>query len=249
MRKFKLFGGLGVAVLACCAAVGLWRFFSAPPDSFAATSRIKSGTAQNQETASQAEVGNEASVQIGPKLRDGFPETIAVASGARRFELECTGLFVRKRSLLIVPIELYSIANYVSHPKADEGPRLLDQLLVDGEAKVYLLRFLKPLSGPQILNAIQEEIDLTFTDVDMEKNGGDIRRFVQKFANGSNKGEVVYMCWLPGNRLYCSYNDPTRLELISTDAAIARAIWRIWCGESAGPERLGLVSRLAAQPR
>src|SRR5690606_27840072 len=142
---------------------------------------------------------------------------------------------------------LYSIASYVEEPKAGNSNELLDRLLSDGPRKVYILRFLKPLPGNQILNAIREEIDATFQDADMERLKENIDNFVQIFAEGSSTGDEVYMVWLPQGRLYCSFKKQDELKMIAQDIPLARAIWRIWAGEQSGEERLSLVERFSNQ--
>lgn len=245
--------GLGGVMVALCGFGGWWLYSAAPP-SFEASSPDKSSPGDVVSSKipdlkpAAADDGSEIRVSVGGQIRDGFPETLKIQADGRSFDLQCTGLYIRSRMLLVLPFDLYAIANFTESPSPGDAPALLDNLLVDGKPKVYLLRFLKKLSGSQIHKAIQDEIDSTFKDVDMVKHGGEIQRFVQKFDKGSNKGEVVYMCWLPGNRIYCGFNDPKRLELISSDASLTRAIWRIWCGENAGPERVGLVSRLVSNP-
>lgn len=178
----------------------------------------------------------------GPKV-EGFPETVIVREGNSRHSLTYTGKFIRKRWFL----HLYEIASYIEAPQNGSTDNLLDALLRDGTRRVYLLRFLKPLPGSQIHGAIEEEIALTFTDVDMPRLRPNIDNFTRPFGNGSNTGDMVYLVWLPGGRSFSSFGDPQNVSLIARDVPLARAIWRIWAGENSGPERAGLVRRFASE--
>lgn len=184
-------------------------------------------------------------LSVAPKTITGFPEVVTVHAGNEEFTARLTGRFTRTRSILFIPLRVYEIASYIEGPvSGTEKSAMLDDLMQEGKREVYLLRFLRSLSGSQILTAIREEINWTFTDVDMKKVGKEVERFVQTFANGSTANDLVYLVRLPGGRIYCSYNKPEALELICTDLPLSRAIWRIWAGETAGPERFGLVEQL-----
>lgn len=183
------------------------------------------------------------SLVASDKRVDEFPESVNVRVGDEEYTLTYTGMFTRSRNVVFVPVSLYSIASYIEKPEEVNSKALLDRLLQDGPRKVYILRFLKPLPGKQILTAIREEIDATFHDVDMKRLEENINEFVQIFSEGSSNGDEVYMSWLPDGRLYCSFKKKDSLQLIAQDVPLARAIWRIWAGEQTGEERLSLVER------
>lgn len=185
-------------------------------------------------------------IQLTPadETSEGFPRSITIRDGQQTRQVEYTGSFLRTRKVLFVTLRLYEIASYVESPQPGESESLLDGLLEDGPAKVYVIRFTMKLSGQQITSTIRKEIDETFTDVDMDRLADGIDRFVDQFSRGSSPGNVVYLAWLPGGRVYNGY-ETTILDRIATDFPFARAIWRIWAGEQAGPERFGLVRLLA----
>lgn len=244
---------------------GVWAFSGSRPqlDTSNSPGRKKETVAHKSGDVTPAEVGEpvddlppplksadedepapqEISVETSGALISGFPETVTIGAGDEQFTTTYTGMFTRSKNVLFVPIALYSIASYVENPHEVNSKALLDRLLKDGPRKVYILRFLKPLPGNQILNAIREEINATFSDVDMDRLESNINQFVQIFSPGSSTGDEVYMVWLPGGKLYCSFKDQSKLEMIAQDVPLARAIWRIWAGEQTGEERLSLVER------
>lgn len=177
------------------------------------------------------------------ELIDAFPKSVTLQVDGQSYSLENTGQFVRARTLVIFPIQIYSIASYVESPTSAHRDDLLAGLMRDGPRKVYLLRFLRNLKGSLIHTAISEEIEETFSDVDMGKFKMDIERFTSQFANGSTAGDMVYMVWLPGGWLFSSYNKADSLNLIAQDVTLARAVWRIWAGPNAGDDRFQLVRR------
>lgn len=187
-------------------------------------------------------------VSLSNELIDGFPKSVTVVDGDKRYDVEYTGKFTRMKQLLVFPIHLYAIASYVQSPEKGETEELLDEMLVDGTPRVYLLRMLKTIPGKAVMNAIEEEINTYFTDVDMTKFGSDIGRFTAQFGNGAERDDIVYMVWLPGGRVFSGYNAPDKVELVAQDLTLARAIWRIWAGKHSGPERVGLVERFATRP-
>lgn len=188
-------------------------------------------------------VSQEISLALSEKQVDGFPESIEVRDGDATKTLVLTGQFKRVKPILIVKLEIYEIASYTEAPIEGSAESLLADLLRDGKPKVYLLRFLRNLSGRQIIDAINEEVNVTFIDVDLPKLRPDIDRFIQVFQKGGEPGATVYMGWLNGGRFYCSFAEPKQLTFVKDDVSLARAIWRIWCGADAGPERVGLVRR------
>lgn len=185
-------------------------------------------------------------IRVAPSKRQiqGFPDSVTVFDTKGRYETTYTGKLLRMRRLVVVPVRLYEIASYTPSPQRGETEALLQQLLVDGAPKVYIIKFLIPLPGRTILKDIYDEIHATFTDVDMVRLGPNIDRFVQQFAKGSKRGDYVYILWLPGGRVYSSFGNPDKVEFIGEDVPLARAIWRIWAGPNS-PERNGLVQQYA----
>ncbi|MGL5094107.1 MAG: chalcone isomerase family protein [Planctomycetia bacterium] len=178
---------------------------------------------------------------------DGFPATMVVKAASADLPVQLTGKLTRKKTMLFITLDIYDVASYVAQPKSAPADVLLDDMLVDGTPRVYMLRFLKPATGSQIMTAINEEITLTFTDVDMVKVGASVEEFVQTFKSGASSGDEVFLVWLPGGNIYCAFNTKEKVTRIGDDATLARAIWRIWAGEGSGPERFDLV-KLFAQP-
>ena len=192
--------------------------------------------------------GDVLKITISEEMIDGFPASVAIVDGQRTYSLDYTGQFTRRRGILFFDIDLYAIASYVEAPEPGETEALLDEMLVDGVRRVYLLRMLKTIPARAIAGAMDEEIDNYFIDIDMDRLGGAIDEFRGVFGHGAKRGQVVYMAWLPGGRSYASFNDAEHVELVAEDLPLARAIWRIWAGKHSGPERVGLVERLARQP-
>lgn len=186
-------------------------------------------------------------VKVSEELIEGFPKSVTVVDGDKQYKVDYTGNFIRMKQLLVFPIHLYAIASYVQAPKEGDTEALLDEMLVDGTPRVYLLRMLKTIPGKAVMNAIEEEINTYFVDVDMDKYGKDIQRFTAQFGNGATRDDIVYMVWLPGGRVFSGYNAPDKVQLVAQDLTLARAIWRIWAGEHSGPERVGLVERFATR--
>ena len=201
-----------------------------------------------QKEAPPAEVPPFMSVETSKDLLEGFPKHVHGKMGEETFRAEYTGKLVRVKKMLMFDMELYEVGCYIESPKPADTERMLSDMLEDGQRKVYIIKFSKPLPGRSILQAIKNEINETFKDVDMQKVGNDIDRFVKQFAHGSKSNECIYVSWQPGGRLYSSYNAPDKMELISVDVPLSRAIWRIWCGPLAGPERLGMVKHYATPP-
>jgi hypothetical protein len=184
-------------------------------------------------------------VELGEKKIGNFPEIVTIEGCERRYVTHFTGKLDRAKSFVITTLPTYELAAYCEKPHHGKTETLLDGMLVDGSPRLLMLRFKNALPGRAILSDIYGEIQASFGDVDFPRLKPNIDRFVQQFGRGSRKGEVVYLVWLPGGRVYSGFGTPERLQLISEDEALARAIWRIWCGPQSGPERVHLVERFA----
>jgi hypothetical protein len=186
------------------------------------------------------------SVQLSAETIEAFPATVVVREGGREHVAHYTGQARRIKPIFVLPIQVYDIASYVVEPKPGAPNDLLDGLLVDGPPKVYLLRFLNNIPGKKIMDDIYDEINTTFTDVDVDRLQENIDRFVKQFQGGSKKGDVVAIVWLPGGKVYSGFNTPEAVQFIGHDVPFARAIWRIWAGDKFGDKRVQLVSRYAS---
>lgn len=184
-------------------------------------------------------------IEYGPVNDAGFASWIKVFDERGTYDTVYMGKLLRTKGPRFLPIRLYEIAAYTVDPKPASVDALLGDLLVDGKPKVYVIKFIAGLPGRAILSDIYNEIDATFTDVDMDRLRSNIDKFVQQFARGSKRGDLIYILWLPGGRVYSSFDAPEKVEFIGQDVPLARAIWRIWAGPQSGPERVTLVDRFA----
>jgi hypothetical protein len=173
---------------------------------------------------------------------DDFPETVTISDGSRELEVRYTGRILRKRAVVLIPMRIYEIASYVEEPAEGDTETLLDGLLVDGRAKLFIIRFLMPLPGKAILNDIRIALEESFGDVDMNEVDEEIQRFCSQFGRGSSRGDLVHIVWLKGGKVFSAFEAPERLEYIAEHEAMARAIWRIWTGPES-ENRIDLVQR------
>lgn len=239
-------------VLILVGAVGFgWYFLYGPVQGLKVHPRGASAVS----TASAAEVEPlPAEVEAPPsptiavvpseEVIENFPATITVRDGAKSFVAKYTGQF-RRNKKFIIAIDTYDIASYVVEPANGETLELLDGLLVDGKAKVYMLRFVNGLPGRQIMNDIYNEINTSFTDVDLERLQESVDNFCTQFKNGSKPGDIVYIVWLPEGKVYSAFNSADSLTFLAQDVPFARALWRIWAGPRRGDIRFNLVRRYA----
>lgn len=186
------------------------------------------------------------SVEPSKETFEDFPATVTVKDGDKSYTVQYTGQFRRSKKFLI-ELNTYDIASYVQSPEKGKTMDLLNDLLVDGEVKVYMLRFINALPGRQISNDIYDAINEQFYDVDVDRLKDGITSFSEQFSVGSSRGDIVYIVWLPGGAVYSGFK--TRdLSFIGKDVPFARALWRIWAGPKYGEKRYGLVRRFAFEP-
>ncbi|MBY0586525.1 chalcone isomerase family protein [bacterium] len=183
-------------------------------------------------------------VQPTKETVEDFPAFIDVTDGSNQYHCQYTGQF-RRTKKIIVEIKTYDIASYVVEPSRGQTLELLDGLLVDGKAKVYMLRFISSLTGKMIMNDIYDRINSSFDDVDVDRLQQNIENFVSVFQNGSKPGDIVYIVWLPGGKVYSAFNSADPVPFIAHDFPFARALWRIWAGPTFGDVRFNLVRRFA----
>jgi hypothetical protein len=186
------------------------------------------------------------SVEPSKENLEDFPATITVKDGDKSYTVQYTGQFRRSKKFLI-ELNTYDIASYVQSPEKGQTMDLLNDLLVDGEVKVYMLRFINALPGRQISNDIYDAINEQFYDVDVDRLQDGINTFCEQFSVGSNRGDIVYIVWLPGGAVYSGFKSQD-LSFVGKDVPFARALWRIWAGPKYGEKRYGLVRRFAFEP-
>jgi hypothetical protein len=254
----KILAGL-LVVLAVGAGSAYYYFFGQtktlklrgkPPASSVAnaTPPTSSDPAANPVAPPAAEpVSPQIRVEPSKEVTEEFPTFIDVVDGEKRYRCEYTGQFRRTKKVL-VEIKTYDIASYVVEPQKGETLKLLDGLLVDGKAKVYMLRFISALRGQMIMNDIYDRINSSFDDVDVDRLQKNIDDFVSVFKSGSAKGDIVYIVWLPGGKVYSAFNTADPVPYIADDVPFARALWRIWAGPTFGDIRFNLVRRFADPP-
>lgn len=187
---------------------------------------------------------NLVKVNVSDSTLDNFPETVEIEFGDEKILATYTGHLVKRKKVLILPVETNRVACYVVSPTMGDGDTLADDLMVDGQPRALLLRFTKRLPGSFIADDIEQNIRETFTDVDVPRLRPNIDRFVQKFANGSAPGHKVYFVWMPGGRVYIGYETPENVELIAEDIPFARALWRCYVGRDHA-DRTDMVKRYA----
>ena len=225
---------------------------AAPPVTTSSTVATSGPVTAGEETQPADKVKEEPpskTVDVEPSkdLLEDFPATITVKDGDKEYTVQYTGQFRRSKRFLI-ELNTYDIASYVQTPKKGKTAELLDDLLVDGEAKVYMLRFINALPGRQITNDIYDAINESFGDVDVDRLKEGIDTFAQQFSVGSSKGDIVYIVWLPGGVVYSGFKTKDNLSFLAKDVPFARALWRIWAGPKYGDKRLTLVHRFAHDP-
>jgi hypothetical protein len=99
-----------------------------------------------------------------------------------------------------------------------------------------------------LINDIYTRINESFTDVDVDRLQDSINAFCKQFEKGSKAGETVYMAWIPGGKVYSSFDKPADVTFLAKDFPFARALWRIWAGPTFGDIRFNLVRRYADPP-
>lgn len=247
----RAFGMVGVLILAAAIGYG-WYFFHGPvhglevhpkPPATALASGSESALETPAETAQPA-ASPTISVEPSPDVVENFPARITIRDGEQTFVAEYTGQY-RRIKQVIISINIYDIASYVHEPTKGDTLELLDGLLVDGKAKVYMIRFLNDLPARPLLNDIYKDINTSFTDVDLERLRENIDNFCSQFKNGSRNGDTVYVVWLPGGKIYSAYNSMDPLPLLARDIPFARALWRNWAGPRRGDIRFNLVRQYA----
>lgn len=206
---------------------------------------ISAEPARKQATDADAPPGDVLKMVVSSELVDGFPASVEVLDGDRSYTVEYTGQFTRQTKLLFLSIDLYTIASYIESPKPGETEQLLDDMLVDGVRRVYLLRMCKNIPSGAIAHAMDLEIDNYFTDVDLDRLSEQVNAFRAVFSSGARRNQIVYMAWLPGGRVYASFNNPNDVKMIAQDLPLAKAVWAIWAAPHSGPERVGLVEKIA----
>jgi hypothetical protein len=204
-----------------------------PADAANATSHIAFGI-----------VPSPLAVQHSKATIDNFPETVTIKDGDRSYEVRYTGKILRKRAIVLIPVRIYEIAAYVEAPSEGETETLLDDLLIDGRPKLYIIRFLMPLPGKAILNDIRIALEESFGDVDMKKVENEIDHFCGQFGRGSSRGDLVHIVWLKGGKVFSGFDAPNNVEFIAEDYDFAKALWRVWAGPNS-ENRINLVERFS----
>jgi hypothetical protein len=179
------------------------------------------------------------------KAENHFPDSARVQADGEEVETRFAGQLTRYANLYVVKLPVYSVAAYLEPPDTGrDAEGILQNMMVDGLTRVYVIRFERNVSGAQLEDAFRKEIDATFGDVDMPRLKPRIDTVLAQFGKGAKKGDRVYMVWRPGGRLHCGFGNPHAIGPVAVDIPLARAFWRIWAGEQ-NADRTELVRGIA----
>ncbi len=148
-----------------------------------------------------------------------------------------TGTGIRKKTIIFVPIDLYSIRHEMRGPRP---PRARQSVIEADQDKRFVWRFLRDVPCDKMQSALRERF---------EANGYRVKEDVEAFVGACSGAEAR-----KGASVSVAYDAATQESTISIEGlgsatlhgtSAMRAVWSLWLGNTDQPE-LGdaLVSNL-----
>jgi hypothetical protein len=171
-----------------------------------------------------------------------FPKTITFAEENQTYEIEVTGLAVRKKYW----VKVYAVAHYMGGGETyDSDAAALTVALSDQYPKQITLAFVRDVGADKIHDAFEEDIKKNASEAELAEITAVADKFVSFFKEDAKKGERMVFRVVPGGRLTTIIHGEEREPIDSV--TFSRVLWRIWLGEHSVVDRDHLVEMAVVQ--
>ena len=168
-----------------------------------------------------------------------FPATVSFSSGGTEYQLQLTGVTVRKKFVF----KVYGMAHYMQNPARMKEDEAIKQVLSEGKAKQITMIFVRDVDAASIQGAYRDGFAENASKEELASLKGTIEKFVAGFSAGVKVDDVYILRWLPGGTVIPIIKGEEKEAI--TNPLFARVLWTIWFGEDSIVDPEDLVSKIA----
>lgn len=174
-----------------------------------------------------------------PSTGKAFPATIAFSSGGTEYQLQLTGVTVRKKLVF----KVYGMAHYMQNPVRMNEDAAVKQVLTEGKAKQITMIFVRDVDAESIQGAYRDGFAENSSKEELASLKGTIEKFVGSFSAGVKVDDVYILRWLPGGTVIPVIKGEEKEAI--TNPLFARVLWTIWFGDDSIVDPEDLVAKIA----
>lgn len=174
-----------------------------------------------------------------PSTGKAFPATISFTSGGTDYQLQLTGVTVRKKLVF----KVYGMAHYMQNPVRMNEDAAVKQVLTEGKAKQITMIFVRDVDAESIQGAYRDGFEENTSKEELASLKGTIEKFVASFSAGVKVDDVYILRWLPGGTVIPVIKGEEK-EAIA-NPLFARVLWTIWFGDDSIVDPEDLVAKIA----
>lgn len=165
-----------------------------------------------------------------------FPKTVSFAGDYKTFNLEVTGVGLRKK----LWAKVYGMAHYMEGGTTYESKdAALTAALSDQYAKQITMIFVRDVEGQKIQDSFREGFEKNASKSEMDEISVMVEQFVAYFFDDVKKGHKVVFQVAPGGSVNTIIHGEEQGPIKSV--TFARVLWRIWLGKHSPVDRNRLV--------
>lgn len=135
--------------------------------------------------------------------------------------------------------DLYSIAHYLQG--AIDAPErvILVQIFSDGEAKEFLIEWMKDLSADSVKNELRSSFEKALEKKELREHEKEIDAFIGYFSNDVKNKDQTKILWMAKGVLQVFFGSELKGEI--TNIPFAKAVWKVWLGPKSVVNRSLLI--------
>lgn len=176
-----------------------------------------------------------------PSTERRFPVSVSFESGGETWDLQLTGLAVRKKFMF----KVYGMAHYMDAAGFDSRESAFAAAMSDERAKQITMVFVRDVEAKKIQDAYRDGFRKNASGEEFAEIEGLVENFAGYYQKDVTKGDRYVLRWLPGgvveSMIHGIENEPI------ANVTFATVLWRIWLGKDSIVDRDRLVEKAVAE--
>ena len=173
-----------------------------------------------------------------PSTEKNFPSSVAFKSGSTEYNLNLTGLSVRKKYFF----KVYGIAHYLQDAGTMNKNDAFKACLEDGKAKQVIMDFARDVDNKSIIDTYNESFKEMATKEELASVQSSLTQYLGFFDKEVKENQTYVLRWLPGGTILATIQGEDKPAI--TNPTFARILWSIWLGPDSVVDRDDLVARI-----
>ncbi|KAF3363021.1 hypothetical protein PHSC3_000409 [Chlamydiales bacterium STE3] len=164
-----------------------------------------------------------------------FPKEISFSHEAETYQLELTGMAIRKKFF----VKVYCIASYIEKT-AFTRENLLREILNDRWAKQLTIQWIHDGALDKVKQGYLDSFQSSLTSSLWTELQPEIAQYLSYFKKDVKEGDTHILRWLPGGKIEVIINDSLVGKL--ENPTFAKALWGLWFSSNRFVNRDDLLS-------